>query len=64
MSIPKQKLYELIDEIPDNETDKAVVVIEDFIKNIKKSRLSTLYSEPIKVEGTVEVPSREERNER
>lgn len=64
MSVPKQKLYELICEIPDSETDNAVIVIEDFIKNIKKSKLSTLYSEPIKIEGTVEVPSREERNER
>lgn len=64
MSVPKQKLHELIDQIPDSETDKVVIIIEDFVKNTKKSKLSQLYLNPIKVEGKVEIPSREERNAR
>lgn len=64
MSIPKNRLHELIDEIPDSETDKVVVLIEDFIKKVKKNKLSELYSKPFSVEGEVIVPSREERNAR
>lgn len=64
MSVPKEKLYELIDEIPDSETDNAVIVIEDFLKKVKKSKLSKLYENPLKVNGIVEIPSREERNAR
>lgn len=64
MSIPKKRLHELVDEIPDSETEKAVVIIEDFVRNVRKNKLSELYSQPIKVEGKVEIPSREERNAR
>lgn len=39
MNIPKSKLHELIEEIPDNETDRAVVLIEDFLKKVKKNKL-------------------------
>jgi len=64
MSVPKERLHELIEEIPDNETESAVIIIEDFLKNIKKSKLSRLYENPLKVEGTIEIPSREDRNAR
>lgn len=64
MSIPKERLHELIEEIPDNETENIVIIIEDFLKNIKKSKLSRFYENPLKVEGLVEIPSREERNAR
>ncbi|OGH96659.1 MAG: hypothetical protein A2039_04570 [Candidatus Melainabacteria bacterium GWA2_34_9] len=64
MSVPKDRLHELIEEIPDNETESVVIIIEDFLKNIKKSKLSQLYENPLKVEGAVEIPSREARNAR
>ena len=64
MSVPKDRLHELIEEIPDNETDSVVIIIEDFLKNIKKSKLNRLYENPLKVEGIVEIPSRDERNAR
>ncbi|MFA6988728.1 MAG: hypothetical protein WC197_01550 [Candidatus Gastranaerophilaceae bacterium] len=64
MSVPKQKLHELIDQIPDSETDKVVIIIEDFVKTTRKNKLSQLYLHPIKVEGKIEIPHREERNAR
>ncbi len=64
MSVPKEKLFELIEEIPDNETENVVIIIEDFLKKIKKNKLSSFYENPLKVEGNVEIPSRDERNAR
>lgn len=61
-SSAKDRLYELINEIPESETEQILVIIEDYVRKFKKSKLNELYSDPIKVEGKVEIPSREERN--
>lgn len=41
MSLPKNKLDELINELnnlPENEAEQAVIVLQDFIKNKKKPK--------------------------
>ncbi|MFH0701972.1 MAG: hypothetical protein V2B14_00335 [bacterium] len=49
MSVPKNKLHELIDKVSENDTGKVLNFLEKLIER-KKDRFYNFYSEPLKVD--------------
>ena len=66
--ISRQKLHELIDQLPEGKTREAGLVYEFTEALIKKPKpkktLSEICQEPFIFTDKVEMPSRDERNER
>lgn len=69
MSVPKNRLYELINNISEKDTEEVLSFLEKFAeKNRKKpsqikNRFAKIYSNPLKVEN-INIYSREELHER
>lgn len=64
MGVPKEKLHELINLVPDNETEQMVIMIENYLEQAKSKDLRKIYLNPITIDGDIVIPCREERNER
>jgi len=64
MKTAKQKLHDLVDLIPENETYNAINIIEDFVHVYPVNKLSDICKDPFIIEGSIEIPNREERNRR
>ncbi len=69
MSAPKSKIYELINNISENDTQKVISFLEKLAQKNKKgpspikNRFAKIYSSPLKVKNIVK-HSREELHER
>ncbi len=69
MSIPKNKLYELINNISEKDTEEVISFLEKYAKKNKKklsqnkNRFAKIYENPLKVDN-INIFSREELNER
>lgn len=65
MSIPRNRLYELINNISDNDTQEVISFLEKYAKKNKKelsqnkNRFAKIYENPLKVEN-ITIYSREE----
>ena len=65
MSVPKNKLYELINNISENDTQEVLSFLEKFAQKNKKessqtkNRFAKIYSNPLKVEN-INIYPREE----
>lgn len=65
MSVPKNRLYELINKISENDTQEVISFLEKYAQKNKKesfqnkNRFEKIYSNPLKVEN-INVFSREE----
>lgn len=64
MGIPKEKIWSLINELPEQELGDVVIFLEDIINKRKEEAFNAFISNPLKIEGKFEMPSREERNVR
>ncbi|NLF82794.1 MAG: hypothetical protein GX568_02270 [Candidatus Gastranaerophilales bacterium] len=64
MSVPKDKLHELINLVPDDDAEQVVFMIENYLEKAKSKDLKKIYLNPITIDGDIVIPSREERNER
>jgi len=67
MKVSKEKLYTLIDQLPEGETQEAGQIysfIERLTKKEKKKKLSKIAKTPFIIEGKIYIPPRDERNER
>lgn len=66
--ISKEKLHELVDQLPEGETKEAGYIYEVMKSLFKKSKtkkhLIDVCRKPFIIVDKVEMPSREERNER
>ena len=63
MSVPKDKLHELINLVPDDDAEQVVFMIENYLEKAKKVFKKNILN-PITIDGDIVIPSREERNER